>query len=204
MKNIFLYWIFLASILVSCSTLDVDSIDNYCEPQKALLVIDMQIDYIDKNGRFPINHNQIDNLILNTNNIIEEFYQNGYTIIYLRNIFRRNDIKNIFRNFAVIEGTPGAEIDPGINIVSGNIFDKYKPDAFSSNDFNNFLIENQINELFLCGVMADECVYYTALGAVNRNYIVNFYINAVGSSNNKNIENAVNKLKNKGVNIIRY
>jgi nicotinamidase-related amidase len=201
MKNLII--VLLIIFIVSCAS-NVYVIDNYNNPQKALLVIDMQIDYIDKNGRFPINHNQIENLIIITNNIIDEFGQNEYTIIYLRNIFRKSDIKNIFRNYAVVEGTTGAEIDPRINIVSGNIYDKHKPDAFSSKGFNNFLIQNQINELYLCGVMADECVYSTALGAVSRNYIVNYYINAVGSSNDRNIENAVRKLKDKGVNIIRY
>jgi nicotinamidase-related amidase len=188
---------------VSCAS-NVDLIDNYNNPQKALLVIDMQIDYIDKNGRYPIDHNQIENLIITTNNIIDEFAKNEYIIIYLRNIFRKSDIKNIFRNYAVVEGTQGAGIDPRINVVSGNIYDKYKPDAFSSKDFNNFLMQNQINELFLCGVMADECVYSTALSAVNRNYVVNYYLNAVGSSNDRNIENAARKLEGKGVKIIRY
>jgi nicotinamidase-related amidase len=104
----------------------------------------------------------------------------------------------------VVEETRGSEIDPRISIVSGNIYSKHKPDAFSSQGLNDFLIRNQINELYLCGVMADECVYSTALGAINRNYTVNYYINAVGSSNDRNIEKAARKLRDKGVNIIRY
>jgi nicotinamidase-related amidase len=122
----------------------------------------------------------------------------------MRNNFRKNDIKNVSRNFAVIEGTAGAEIDPRINIVSDNIFDKYTPSAFSNKRFENFLIKNQINELYVCGVMADECVYETALSAFNSGYNVNYYANAVGSSSIKNIENAIEKLKNKGINIIEY
>ena len=52
--------------------------------------------------------------------------------------------------------------------------------------------------------MADECVYETALGAFDRNYIVNYISNAVGSSSVKNIENAIEKLRKKGINIIKY
>jgi nicotinamidase-related amidase len=203
MKNIFLIVPLFA--VISCCSLDESiKIGNYDYPQKTLLVIDMQIDYIDENGKFPIEKSQINRLIETVNNIIGDFHENNYQIIYMRNIFRKNDIKNIFRNFAVIEGTAGAEIAPGISIVSNDIFDKYTPSAFSNKRFENFLIRNQINELYVCGVMADECVYETALSAFNSGYIVNYYANAVGSSSVRNIENAIEKLKNKGINIIEY
>jgi nicotinamidase-related amidase len=203
MKNI----LFIAPLfaIFSCCGLDKTiKIGNYDNPQKALLVIDMQIDYIDENGKFPIERGQINNLIETVNNIIAEFNDNDYQIIYIRRLFRKNDIKNIFRNFAVIKGTTGAEIDPRINIVSDDIFDKYTPSAFPNKRFENFLISNQINELYVCGVMADECVYETALSAFNSGYIVNYCANAVGSSSVKNIENAIEKLRKKGINIIEY
>jgi len=203
MKNIFLM-VPLFSIISCCSLDEITKIDNYNNPQKTLLVIDMQIDYIDENGKFPIEKSRINSLIETVNNIIVNFNENDYQIIYIRNIFRRNDIKNIFRNFAVVEGTAGVKIDPRINIVSDNIFDKYTPSAFSNKRFENFLISNQINELYVCGVMADECVFETALGAFDRNYIVNYISNAVGSSSVKNIENAIEKLRSKGINIIEY
>ena len=203
MKNVFLI-VPLFAIISCCSLDEITKIGDYEYPQKAILVIDMQIDYIDENGKFPIERRQIDNLIETVNNIIVDFNDNDYQIIYIRNIFRKNDIKNIFRNFAVVEGTAGAAIDPRINTVSDNIFDKYTPNAFSNKRFENFLIRNQINELYVCGVMADECVYETALGAFDRNYTVNYISNAVGSSSVKNIENATEKLRNKGINIVEY
>jgi nicotinamidase-related amidase len=164
----------------------------------------MQIDYIGENGKFTIEDNQIENLIGLTNTIIDDYYYNNYKVIYLRNIFRKNDFRNIFRNYAAIEGSSGTKIDPGINIVSEYIFDKYTPTAFSNIDFEMFLIENQINELFLCGVMADQCVYETAISAHNKGYIVNYFSNAVGSLSFKNIEKAIRKLEKKGINIIEY
>ena len=197
-------WFLVAFLSIfSCVSNDIQ-IENYENPKKALLVIDMQIDYVGKNGKFSIEKNQIENLINITNEVIEYFYKNDYTIVYLRNVFKKNDFKNIFRNYAVVEGTLGVEIDPRINIISENIFDKYSPNAFTNIDFENFLINNQINELYLCGIMADECVYETALGAFNKGYIVNYYGNAVGSSSVKKIEKAIRKLNNKGINIIYY
>lgn len=201
MKNLFL--LILLFSLVSCVS-NAKKIDNYGNPQKALLVIDMQIDYVDENGKFPIEINQINNLIEIINTIIDEFQKSDYNIIYIRNNFRKNDIRNIFRNYAVIEGTSGVEIHPRINIVSENIFDKYSPSALSNNDLENYLIQNQINELFLCGVMADvnECVGQTALDALNKGYMVNYIGNAVGSSSLKNIEKAIDNLKKRGIKII--
>jgi len=198
MKN----WILVLLVIftVSCTSNNI-KIGNYENPQKALLVIDMQVDYIGENAKFPIERSQIENLIITINKIIDEYHRKGYSIIYLRRVFRKNDIGNFSRNYACLEGTPGVEIDPRINIVSQNIFDKYAPDSFSSNDFENYLIENRINELYLCGVMADECVYETALGGYNRNYKTNYIANAVGSTNEKKIEKAIKKLNKKGINI---
>jgi nicotinamidase-related amidase len=199
-KLVFIVFVFS---IISCKSNNV-RINDYENPKSALLVIDMQIDYIGKNGKFTIENNQIENLIGITNIIIDEYYNNSYKVIYLRNIFRENDFRNRFRNYAAIEGSSGTEIDPRINIVSEYIFDKYTPTAFSNMDFEIFLIENQINELFLCGVMADQCVYQTAISAHNKGYIVNYFSNAVGSSSAKNIEKAIRKLGKRGVNIIKY
>ena len=193
----------MAFLLFSCASNTI-KIDTYENPQKALLVMDMQIDYIGENAKFPIEQNQIENLIHITNNIIEEFYQNNYIIIYFRNVFRKNDWKNRFRNYAAIEGTYGVEIDPRINIVSEQIFDKYSPSGFSNTEFTDFLTENQINELYFCGVMADQCVYETALAAFNRGYIVNYFSNAVGSTSVRNIERAISRLRKKGIYIVEF
>jgi nicotinamidase-related amidase len=195
-------WMLLFSAF-SCNSFDETiKTGNYDNPQKALLVIDMQFDYLDENGKYPIEKSQINDLIETINNIIVDFNEKDYQIIYLRNIFRKNDLRNVFRNFAVVEGTAGAEIDPRINIISDNIFDKYTPNAFSNQTFENFLIENQIKELYVCGVMADQCVYETALGAFDRNYTVNYLSKAVGSSSVKNIDKAIVKLRKKGINIV--
>jgi len=203
MKSII--FLILSSFVFSCCSLDeIKKIDNYDNPQKALLVIDMQIDYVDENGKLPIEKSQINPLIETINRIIEDFNDKNYKIIYFRRVFSKNDIRNIPNNFAAVEGTAGVAIDPRIKIVSDNIFDKYAPSSFSNKRFENFLIKNKINELFLCGVMADECVYETALGAFDRNYIVNYFSNAVGSSSKKNTENAINKLSKKGINILEY
>lgn len=191
---------FVPVIVVSCST---QRIANYNNPQKALVVMDMQLDFLGENPKMPI-ENQVEDLIKTVNDIIEDFNSKGYEIIYIRSAFSKNDIANSFRNKAAIEGTTGIEIDPRINIVSENIFDKKHSSAFSNKDFENYLIKNQINELYIIGLMAEGCVYKTAISGLDRKYAVNFIENAVGVWKMKNFEPTKEKLSKKGANIITY
>ena len=168
-------------IVVSCS---VKQIANYNNPQKALVVMDMQLDLIGENAKLPIENNAED-LIKIVNDIIDDYNREGYKIIYIRSIFSKYAIANFFRNKAAIEGTTGIEIDSRIKIVSENIFDKKRSSAFSNKEFDSFLIQNQINELYITGVMAEGCVYKTAIGGLDRKYIVNYIENAVGGLENE-------------------
>jgi len=206
MKKVFLKMMVIIIViisLISCTS-NITKIGDYNNPKKALLVMDMQVDLIDENGKLPIEKSQIDNLLITVNNIIEDFYNEDYLIIYIRNILKKGSIKGSFVKYSTLEETPGAEIDPRINIVSENVFNKYAGSAFSNKDFENYLLKNNINELYLCGVMADGCVYVTALDAHKGNYKVNYISNAVGSLSTKRIENATRKLNKKGVNVIEY
>ena len=198
--KIFTFFVIVIAF-TSCSTNEVKK-SNFENSQKALLVMDMQVDLIDENGKFPIEKSQINSLIEKVNSIINDYYSNDYIIIYIRNIVKKGNIKNIFLNNATKEGTSGIEIDPRINIVSENIFDKYKGSALSNESFNNFLKNNKIGELYLCGVMANGCVYRTSLDAFKRGYNVNYISNAVGARNEKDIESTIVRLRKKGINII--
>ena len=187
-------------IVVSCS---MQRVANYNNPQKALVVMDMQLDFLGENAKLPI-ENQVEDLIKTVNDIIEDFNGKGYEIIYIRSVFSKNDIANSFRNKAAIAGTTGIEIDPRINIVSENIFDKKRSSAFSNKDFENYLMKNQINELYIIGLMVEGCVYKTAISGLDRKYTVNFIENAVGVWKKKNLEPTKEKLNKKGAKIITY
>jgi hypothetical protein len=63
-----LWFIIFGFSLASCAS-SIAKIDYSENTQKALLVIDMQLDYIGENAKFSIEHNQIENLIMITNEI---------------------------------------------------------------------------------------------------------------------------------------
>jgi nicotinamidase-related amidase len=196
-------FIFLAVLLASCASTG-EKIANYENPQKALIVIDMQLDFTGEKANMPIEAGTAANLINVVNHIIDDYNGKGYQIVYIKNVYKKHAIANLFQGNVTIEGTAGTEIDPRIHLVSGNIFDKNKGDAFTTKAFEQFLINNRVNEIFVCGIMAHGCVYYTALGGQNRNYTVNYIANAVGAPQRKNIENTIKKLKNKGVTITEW
>ncbi len=89
--------------------------------------------------------------------------------------------------------------------ISGKaIFSKKEPDAFSNPEFEKYLAENQLNQLVITGVYADQCVLYTTLGALNRKYQVKFVRNGVGSSSEKAVNKACETVKKRGAEVIEY
>jgi len=197
LKKIFLLCL-VSVIVVSCGVKQIATYDN---PQKALVVMDMQLDLIGENAKMPTENNAGD-LIKTVNDIIDDYNSLGFKIIYIRSVFSKNDIANFFRNKACVEGTAGIEIDPRVHIVSENIFDKKRTSAFSNKNFENYLIQNQVNELYMTGVMAEGCVYKTAISGLKRKYIVNYNENAVGVWKIKNLKPTIEKLNKKGALVI--
>ena len=62
-----------------------------------------------------------------------------------------------------------------------------------------FLIENQIDELYLTGLDAEHCVYHTAKGALNRGYAVKIITDAVLILHEKKLTDILRKYQKKGV-----
>lgn len=67
------------------------------------------------------------------------------------------------------KNTKGASLSSQLLIKSGNIFSKLRADAFSQKAFEQYLMDKQINTLYIVGADATACVYKTSLGGVNKN-----------------------------------
>ncbi len=198
--QLFLALAFLV-LLSSCASKGVP-ISPYDTPAKALLIMDMQSDFVGPQAKMPISEPSKVPLIETINKLSLRARDQGILVIYIRNMFSRDDIANSFRNRAAIKGNPGSEIDPRVNIVSENLFDKDQPDAFSNPELEKFLVSHKVNTLIITGVFADQCCYYTSWAALNRNYHVTYIKDAVGSSSDSNIENAAKSLREKGASVI--
>ena len=77
---------------------------------KALLVLDIQNDFTGDRAKMPVDGQQVGTVIKNLNKIIDRAKDIGLTIIYIGNEYSKFDILNIFRNFASLKGTAGAQV----------------------------------------------------------------------------------------------
>jgi nicotinamidase-related amidase len=195
----------LLIIFTGCSFETTGSIiAKYESPKTVLLVLDMQEDFLGENAKSPINKQQIPAITAVVNSLINEFESNGQLIIYVKSEFPKRAIGNRIRRYAAIEGSPGTNIFGKIRISGNAIFSKKEPDAFSNPEFEKYLVANQVNQLVITGVYADQCVLYTTLGALNRKYQVKFVRNGVGDSSEKEVNKACETVKKRGAQVIEY
>jgi nicotinamidase-related amidase len=108
------------------------TIETYAEPGKALLVLDIQKDFTAEGARMPVNPDQVEGMLSAINDVAAQFEKSGDTVVYIRNVFPRNEIGNLFRRSAAVVGSPGVEFDERLTRVSDLVFDKSRPDAFSN------------------------------------------------------------------------
>lgn len=145
---------------------------SYETPQKALLVIDIQKDLTEKGRKGNINLEQTDPMIDKVNQVIDYADSKNFLIIYVRHEFKKGLITRLITRGVLSEGSEGAEINSRIAVKNNNIFVKHVMDSFSNKDLERFLIENQVNHLYLTGVDAEDCVDKTLKAARNRGYKV--------------------------------
>ena len=173
-------------------------------PKTILLVLDMQEDFLGEKAKMPIDQEQIPAITAVVNSLIDEFEKNGQQIIYIKSEFPKIALGNRIRNHAAIVGSPGTEIYSKIRISGKAIFSKKVPDAFSNPEFEKYLAANQVRQLVITGVYADQCVLSTTLAALDRKYRVKFVRNGVGSSSGKAVNKACEKVKKKGGEVVDY
>jgi nicotinamidase-related amidase len=178
-------------------------IGSYGSPKRALLVLDVQKDFTGIAARMPVDRVHAQTMIGNINKIIAKFRERGDVIIYVRNVFGRYDIGNVFRNFAAVQGSPGVAFDDRLTVVSDLVFDKSRPDAFSNGKLESLLYARRISEITVTGVFADQCAYWTSRGALNRGYKVSYVADAVAARSAEDIDRAARSLKSHGATIVR-
>ena len=116
--------------------------------------------------------------IINTINLVaDSSVKSEIPVIYIKTVLH-NFLLNILNDMYAPE-SPGSKLDARMNIISDNIFEKDKADAFSNPALDSFLIKNEINKLMITGLDLNGCVNYTILAADNRNYKISLISDAV-------------------------
>lgn len=132
----------------------------------ALIVIDMQNDYLYEKRKAIFNYNTAE-LTASVNEIIHKYKENNCDIIYVRHIIQNLPTNRLLFGYS-IAGTEGAELFSGLDISSEYCFDKYFGDALSNKKLRELIQEKEYETLHLCGLDECGCVAATALGAAKR------------------------------------
>lgn len=178
---------------------------KYSNPKKALLVIDIQEDYTGAAAKPPFPYKNSEGLITAVNSIIEECVKNNIIVVYIRQEFEGllgKLASKLMGHGTVIKGSPGAEIDKRINLVSDNCFSKPLPNGFLKTGLEAFLQSQQVDELYLAGLDAQYCVYETAKGAKKLGYKASVITDAVAMRNEDKWNDQLEKYRKDGINLI--
>ena len=176
-------------------------IENYSEHNSALLVVDIQEIITGDVSIFQCYEENSENLIRNINQVIESFNKLNYPVIYIR-----SEITNPFVNLinsTYAKGSPGVRYDKRLKIVSNLEVVKKGKDSFRNSNLDNILIGNKINELYIIGLDAAECVNATIEAAQNRRYNVNIIEEAVMSKSRKMMDSMMVSFRDRGVRVIQ-
>ncbi|MDI9370788.1 MAG: cysteine hydrolase [Synergistaceae bacterium] len=148
---------------------------------KALLVIDMLKDFIDKDGLLTTGEagrGIVDFIKQRT----DEFRESGYPVIYICDNHEEDDKEFDMFPPHCVAGTGGCEIIPELEVRKGDkVIKKRRYSAFFGTDLDLHLREKKVDELFLAGVCTNICVLYTAADARNLGYKVNIFERGVAS-----------------------
>lgn len=147
--------------------------------KKALVVIDMQNDYLWDKRKTKFSYNT-KALVDSVNKAIAGYRDNGYDIIYISQVFPNIITNKWFIGFS-IKGTEGADLYDGLKVVSDLLFEKNLPDTYSSKAFREYMTQQNYTEVVLCGLDECGCVGATAKGAVKTGVKVSIIENCTGS-----------------------
>ncbi|MCK9348542.1 MAG: isochorismatase family cysteine hydrolase [Sphaerochaeta sp.] len=150
--------------------------------KKALVVIDIQND-ITKNYK---------QVIGNINKAIEWAVKTNIHVVYIRH----ENLSDGTRTFK--RGTRGAELAPDLNIVSENVFTKYKGNALTSEAFLTFITENDIREFYIAGADAVACVKSTCYNLCKAQYEVKILSDCITSYDTRKIDEMLHYYESKG------
>jgi maleamate amidohydrolase len=171
----------------------------------ALLLIDLQIDFLSVIGRLPVGEANAERVISTANSMVSIFEERQWPIIVILNQFKKSDvIGNFFRRYAAVEGSEGGNIDPRIVVHDARHFPKSKSSAFTNPEFSEYLKMTGIGHVVICGVYAEGCVRATAFDAQRANLDTVVLSDGVSSSHNSKYKWSLSHMQKRGIRIMSF
>ncbi|MFO8191713.1 MAG: isochorismatase family cysteine hydrolase [Bacillota bacterium] len=146
---------------------------------KALLVVDMLVDFIDPEGALYIGSSGED-LVPAVRAKLDQFRSAGQPIIFICDHHLEDDSEFAMFPPHSLSGSKGAEIIPGLALVAGErVIYKRRYSAFFGTDLDLTLREKEISDIELVGCVTNICILYTAAHARMLGYNVTVPVAAV-------------------------
>jgi nicotinamidase-related amidase len=147
-------------------------------PRRALIVIDVQNEYID--GNFLIEYPPVASSLPNIAKAIDAANANGIPVVLVQHVLPAD--APIFA-----EGSVGVQLHPVVaDRPHDHVITKTLPSTFSGAGFEEWLKENAIDTLTVIGYMTQNCNDATIREAMHKGYKVEFLPDAAGSLSYKN------------------
>jgi nicotinamidase-related amidase len=189
--------------------LDINSLTGRTMEKPALLIIDMQNDFV-LEGR-PLRVAGAPAVIPKIKTLLAGFRQRKLPVFHILRVHRPDgsDVEitrqELFRKspFAV-EGTPGAAVIDGLSPRKGEyVLKKTRMSAFIGTELDLMLRTLGITRLFICGIQTPNCIRTTVFDAIAYNYTVVLVDDAVGASSDEVHQANVRDMQNIGVHIVK-
>ncbi len=173
---------------------------NYNEQNYALLVVDIQEATTGEVSLYPYFKENSEDLIKIINKVADGFNKHNFPIVYIRSEIT-NPLVNLL-NSTYAKGHQGARYDKRLKIFSNIEVVKKVKDSFRNTNLDSILTNYKINELYIVGLDAAECVNATVEAAQNRGYKINLIEEAVLSKSEEMTDSMILNFKDRGVSII--
>jgi nicotinamidase-related amidase len=165
----------------------------------ALVLLDLQRDFLESTGKKPVDLSQVDGLLRSVEELSNTFVERAWPVARVGNEFPRHHCLNPVRKFAAVVGTAGTAWDPRASGTGAPYFVKDRRDAFSNPGFEEWLTDSGSTRVIVVGVFAEACVAATALSALRRGYTVSVPEDAVAGSTERSTNRALERLRQRGV-----
>lgn len=182
---------------------------EYCMTRPALLIIDMQNDFILDGAPLKVPQARI--ITPNIRDILERFRAGKKPVFHVLRVHRKDgsDVEiirqDLFREhpFAV-EGSPGARVIDELSPAPYEyVIPKIRMSAFIGTELDLMLRNLGITDLIVTGIQTPNCIRTTVFDAIAYNYRVTLVEDAVGAKNDSIHHANVQDMANIGVRIVK-
>jgi nicotinamidase-related amidase len=180
----------------------VKPINKKVHQKEALLIIDMQKDVTQMNGRSVMDLKQTDSIIENINRLIDHAEELRIKVIFFKHEFENIFLLKLLTKGALQKGNPETEIDERLKVGNNTVIIKNSAEAFKDTSLDNLLNENHIGHLYMTGIDAEYCVAKTVQAALERQYNVSVISDAIGARTIERRDKKIEDFNNAGVEII--